>query len=276
MGLSVYKIFLLFVIPFSIYGSEIPNFENISESKGVVFFLSTPKSGTNLISISLSAITRKPIFWFAWKNQIFDPSPQFRKHASYNRLGLPFISDKPLLFRTHDAFLELMQVPSDQNKLIFITRNPKELMYRAFFLQTPSAQDPDPQFIKDFLNSYLWVFKVYDTWFPENRTLVFYEDFIVSGDDILVDLLSFMNEEPVYLTEFLNNKKAYMSKILESYAKQHTSNGGGSSSSGGPKAIYYTRNADPETLLYIDEYIENTEPLIWEKYLKKFQFSKTP
>ena len=95
----------------SIYCSEIPNFKKIWKSENVIFLLSTPKSGTNLVSASLSAITRKPIWWVKWGTNFFDPYSEYKNHISYNRLNLPLVCDIPLLYRTHYEFAELMQVP---------------------------------------------------------------------------------------------------------------------------------------------------------------------
>jgi predicted metal-dependent hydrolase len=112
---------------------------------------------------------------------------------------------------------------------------------------------------------------MYDAWFPESRTIVFYEDFIVQSDEILVKLLDFMEEEAVYLDDFVMNKEEYLSRLLQSYSEQHKNNRGGSSIQGSPKPIHYTRNADFETLKYIDEYIQRMAPELWEKYLKRYQ-----
>ena len=265
------KTIFLFLLHFSLYGSEVPDFKNINRSKNVVFFLSTPKSGTNLVSGSLSAITRKPISWLRWKMKIFNPSLEYTQDPSYNRLELPLVSDKPLMYRTHYDFEELMKVSSCWNKLIFLTRNPKELLFRRFFLESSSTENPDIQFIENFLSGYLQAFKVFDGWFSENKCLVFYEDFISCGDEILLDLLKFMDEEPNFIDDYQQHKEEYTSKLLNSYAQQHTHNAGGSSSINGPKTIHYTKDVSFEALACIDEYIKTKEPLIWEKYLKRFQ-----
>jgi len=265
--------YLLFslCIPVSLLAAEVVYFSDAWRNKNVVFLLSTPKSGTNVISGCLSAIARKPISWFYWGNQILDPSSKHRAHISYNRLGLALISDIPLLYRTHYEFTELMQVPSKLNKLIFVTRNPKELIYRKFFLQAPHSENPDRQFLEEFLNAYLEAFEVYEAWDSNTRTIVFYEDFIIHDNEILLNLLQFMDEPPVYLEDFFYNKQEYMSRLLQSYTTQHTHNLGGSSSRDGPKAIYYTKDASPEVLKSIDEFLQKKAPQIWEKYLKCFE-----
>ena len=268
--------FFLLCFHFSIYASEVANCKDVGKNENVTFFLSTTKSGSNLITGCLSAITRKPISWFTWGDSILDPASKHREHISYNRIGLPLISDMPLLYRTHYEFDELMQVPSQHNKLIFATRNPKELIYRKFLILASSSENPDPNFIIEFLDKYLKAFDVFDSWFPETRFIVFYEDFIFDDDAILLRLLQFMDETPEFLDDFLEHKKEYLSRLLESYKNQHTNNSGGASSRGGPKPIYYTLNASQDILRYIDEYIQWKAPQIWEKYLKRFQSSLEP
>jgi hypothetical protein len=267
------KTFLLFFTSFALtlWGSEIPRFDDFSKSKDVVIFLSTPKSGINVMTASLTAITRKPISWLNWGNDVLKHVSKHRKHPSYNRLGLPLVSDKPLLYRSHFDFLEIKQFPSHLNKLVFVTRNPKELLYRRFLRLSPESDNPDPQFIETFLKWYLAPFEVYERWSPENRRMVFYEDFIVNGDEILLSLLEFMREKPTFLVDYQTKKQEYMNRLLESYKQQHVNNFGGSSSIGGPKAIHYSKNANPETLMYVDEYIKKYFPIIWEKYLKRFE-----
>jgi hypothetical protein len=243
----------------------------MSQTKGVVFFLSTKRSGSNWVSGSLAAITRKPISWVHWQRRCFDPNDLCRKNLSYNRLELPLVSEIPLLYRTHRVLFELTQVPSEQNKLIFVTRNPKELLFREFFLKFPSLDRPDSTFVETFLQPYLSNFEFYDSWSTENRRLVFYEDFIEQEDEILLQLLHFMGEDPTYLDDFQMNKQEYMSRLLDTYRQQHTHNLGGASVMGKPNAIHYTKDVSPEVLKEIDEYIKSASPAIWEKYLQRFQ-----
>ena len=205
-----------------------------------------------------------------------DPSSPYRQHISYNRLALPLVSDRPLLYRTHYQWEELKKVPSEYNTLIFLTRNPKELIYRQHFLRETGAEDPEEEFIHLFLMKYLASFEVYDTWCETHRKIVFYEDFIAEDEKILLELLSFIEEPPLFLEDFLQNKQEYLSRLLQSYASQHTHNLGGSSSLEGPKPIHYTKNASPQVLNYIDVTIQGMAPAIWDKYLKRYQSSDHP
>ena len=201
--------------------SEIPNFECLEKSQGAVIFLTTPKSGVNWVTGSLTAITRKPISWLHWGRRVLNPVDSCRTHPSYNRIGLPLITDRPLLYRTHRDFDQLRQLPSNKNKLIFLTRNPKELLFRKFFLTSTASVIEDPEFIRDFFERYLQAFEVYDSWDPDNRMMFYYEDFIERDEEILLRLLAFMGEEPAYLDDFRMNKQLYAAKLLDSYKHQH-------------------------------------------------------
>jgi hypothetical protein len=258
----------------SIGASEYVNYVDSSANANFTFFLSTPKSGTNAITGCLTALTRRPISWFYWGDGISDPYSKHRDHVSYNRLGLELIDDTPLLYRTHYELDKLKQVPSELNKLIFLTRNPKELLYRSFFLKNDFSLEPDDTFIEAFLEKYLLPFAAYETWHPDNRTIVFYEDFILNETETLLKLLNFMDEPPIFLEDFLNNKQEYLARLLQSYSQQHLHNSGGSSCKDGAHAIYYTKNAALERLQYIDAFLKKHAPNAWEKYLNRFETIK--
>lgn len=266
------KNFFLFLgVQCALFASEIPNFHNLGQCRGVVFLLTTPKSGSNLISSGLSAITRRPISWLRWGDSIFSSHCDLKRHPSYNRLNIPMESNLPLLYRSHYELDELKQVPSNSNRLIFLTRNPKELIFRAYWLEHPEKGDPDFGFIETFLRKYLAPFKLYDSWDPDHRILIYYEDLIANENATLIQVLDFMGVYPIYLDDFIANKEEYKKRALESYARQHKHNNGGSSSVGEPKAIFYSQDARPEILALIDEYIAKTEPYLWERYLKRFE-----
>lgn len=264
--------FMIFLLcTFAGYASQIPNFQHLESTRGAVIFLSSKRSGTNLISGSLIAITRKPVSWLQWGNRVFETGSKLREHPSYNRLGLPLVSQEPLMYRTHDDFEKLRKIPSHANRLIFVTRNPKELIFRKFSLQNSNYDAPDLSLIDEFLNSYIEAFAIYDAWEPQNRYLVFYEDFIRDGDQILLSLLDFMGEKPLFFEDYQMHKEEYLNDLLDSYKAQHEKNRGGASSEDGPKEIYYTKTAPVEALLQIDACIEKRAPLIWERYLKRFR-----
>ncbi len=230
-----------------------------SKTENTVILLSSPQSGTNLVSCTLNAITRKPI-------------GDFRSGMIYenvmNRLQLDSICSTPFIYRTHYAD-DLKRVSSKLNKLIFVSRNLKELLFRDYLIF--SLEDLQSDEVQSFINTYLQRFKVYESWNPHNRYLVFYEDFInQENDEITLALLDFVDEEPTFFYDYIEHKEEYLNKILDSYKNQHKAKFGASSKNGA-KALYYTKHRNSKILRSVDQILQKKEPLIWEKYLKRFQ-----
>ncbi len=229
-----------------------------NKPKNLVILLSSFRSGTNLLTCTLNAITRKPIGAF--------PSQMIHERGM-NRLKLDSICPTPVIYRTHYANT-LKGVSSDLNKLIFLTRNLKELLFRNYLIT--SLQDLQSKVVKSFINTYLQRFKMYESWNPDNRYFVFYEDLITQeNEELTLGILDFMDEEPTFFYDYIEHKEEYLNTLLDSYINSRNMNG--ASSKNGPKTLYYSKNKDPRLLKYIDQMLQKKEPLIWEKYLKRFE-----
>ena len=207
------KLFLFFFSFFCLY-CDTPDFDNLKSSKNSIIFLSTPRSGTNLISASLQTIIKKPIASLEWEKNFY----KFKTHPMYNRLKIPLISEEPFIFRTHGEYKKLTQIPSEFNKLIFVTRNPKELLFRKISNQNIKSS----QFwveAEKVLNYQMELFNTYESWNEENRMLIFYEDFINQSVELIPKILSFIGENDICYQDYVENKDRYQSMILKSYSK---------------------------------------------------------
>ncbi len=234
---------------------------NPDRAQDLIIFLSSPRSGSELVSCSLNIATRKLIGMF--------PSGRIHRLAM-SHLRLPPAASIPLFYRTHKADL-VRKVPSDSNKLIFLTRNPKELFFRRQ-RSISSVEEFRKKYTQEIMADYFERFKVYDSWNPNNRYLLFYEDFInQEEEEILLELLDFMGEEPTFFYDYVENKERYLDTVLSGYKRQHRKGGSGASSKDGPKSIYYTKDKDPRLLKCLDQIFREQEPVIWEKYLKRFE-----
>ena len=69
---------------------QVPDFQNLSNSTGTVIFLSTKRSGSNLVSASLGIITRKPISWLCWQDRVFERCT--RRNPTTSGVGLGGLS----------------------------------------------------------------------------------------------------------------------------------------------------------------------------------------
>ena len=221
--------------------------------------LSQPRSGVNLVTCSMQAVLRKPI----GNLRTLSSRPVVNQ-----RLELHLVSTIPFIYRTHCP-KELSGLSLKSSKLIFLTRNLKELLFRKFFISC--VDDLEEKNVKIFIRQYLNRFLAYESWNHENRFLVYYEDYILQeNEELLLNILNFIGEEPSFFDDFLEHKEEYLWTILQSYRDQHKDRHGNSSING-PRINYWAKNTNPEILKAIDEILEDQEPLIFEKYLKRFR-----
>jgi len=263
--LNCMRLVLFLLCSLAANASQVPDFHNLDNTKNAVILMSSRHSGSNLVCGCLSAITRKPISWLEWGYKVFAADSKFKLQPSYNRLHLLLICEEPLLYRLHDDYEKIGRIPSSSNRLIFVTRNPKELLFREW------KDRSDFVFAEQFLNDYLKMFEIYDKWEAQNRYLVFYEDLIRHQNEILLELLTFMEEKPLFYEDYQMYREHYLNSLLDSYKAQHEDNFGGASVQNGPQEIYYSKSVPIQPLLEIDTYLESKNPLIWEKYLNRFR-----
>lgn len=238
--------------------------ENVNEAENTIFILTSPKSGSNLLMCSLQAIVRKPI------GQLRENNTGIYHPIANKRLQVELISSIPMFYRTH--YLEDMCcVNPDLNKIILLTRNPKELLFRNNLVS--SKRDLKSASVNHFLKNYMNRLKFYDNWPLDNRRLVFYEDLITQehNEEILLELIEFMEEDPCFLDDYLRNKEKYLNQIYSHYCNQHKKEKvTGKSAKLGPKKIYHTLGKSKKLLQAIDHKLKKMDPLIWEKYLQRF------
>lgn len=226
------------------------------------FFLTFPRSGTNLTSCYIQATTGIPI-WFL--NQVSS------RAISNNRLGIKLDYSKKPLFRTHTTE-KLQGLNTNGNKLLFVLRNYRECIHRRV-----TTYDTNESFKNLFLSNeevvqqYIENLTAYDAWDPLNRLMIFYEDLISNPVKEVAKILTFLEEPfPDFLDEgFL---AAVSKKTLESYHQQHIGTGG--SHSKGKDPDYHSKQLPIEYIHEIDAAMEATVPTLWEKYLKRYQFSE--
>ncbi|MEX0961849.1 MAG: hypothetical protein WDZ28_03220 [Simkaniaceae bacterium] len=225
------------------------------ESK--IFLLSNAKSGANLISCSLASILRRPIGY----------GPGRVAPTESNRIKIDFISNNPFWYTTHNVSI-IQNAPPCYKKLVLLIRNPKELLFRWFDISCP--EDLHEPRIESYLNNFFLKYRVFKNWDPQNRFHVYYEDAITDLNDTLSKLIDFINPStPVSWDDYISNQETYLDQIRTSYIK-HRGGISGESSISGPKIIHYTEGKDRKLLRYIDKLLEDRDPEIWNKYLKRF------
>lgn len=251
-------LFFIFIVvihpPINAQQKSNKNFLTEIKAPQLTILLTFPRSGTNLISCYIQAITRMPIRW----------SP---KSPAINRLNLKLDHYKDTLVRYHKGY-KIEKLNKNGNKLIFILRNYKEAIHRA-----SNVDDPDKfknLFVDDspVFQQYIKNIKVFHHWDKSNRLIIYYENLIVKPLPEVRRVLKFLGEEePENLTEdFL---KDVAKKALESYHQQHIGTGGAQSK--GTDLLYHSKKMPTNCLIEIDKWIEMNFPNIWKAYLQRYQ-----
>ena len=245
--------------------------------------LTQPRSGTVRALSILEAIAGKNIFWHDSAEKITlengNLHPRFRRASPLKKMNkldrsftkVEYLDKKNVIYGSHfhTCFKGWNQ---NNNKLIFLSRNPKEIFFRELLNKNvPISVESIKNFLPRIFPSYINRFKVYDLWPKKNRLLIFYDD-TIGNSNLFLQLEKLLNFVGVSFSFEKENYDQFFEKILTFYKKeQKYAYGGLSTSKSGPKKIYYTKNIDRELLKMIDNYLKVQNPEIWNKYLKRFE-----
>lgn len=261
------KIFLFLILsPVVLLSSVSPlDFNN---PKGVVnkeFFLSFPKSGTNLTLGLIQALTRKP---YLAMQGTWSPSQE-----NLNRVNLDINTEKSPIFRTHGKHIEelvfLDRLDQDKNKLIMILRNPKECIVRY-------CKYSEEKFLSSTLNNkggfslFISNLQAFDSWKNnETKLLIFYEDLIKNPRAFATTILEFLGESQHLLEDVILDYQRLSSEILASYQLQwkHEKK----LFSGGEQEIFHSKGFSKTNMKKIDSHLMKQYPTLWKKYLYRYQ-----
>ena len=101
---------------------------------------------------------------------------------------------------------------------------------------------------------------------------LYYEDIVLNLDENLLKILDFIEEDPSYIAEYLETKETNLLDIQNHYKKRHSNSC--RSSENGVNLVYYSKGKDPELLIAIDKRLREINSYIYDKYLKRFEYSE--
>lgn len=220
------------------------------------YVLSYPRSANTWIRYCAEFLTRRPtmmcrIGYYDPKNYPLAWQAGFDLDLAKQPLEKAHIYAEMAMFRAPDP---------DTEKLILLVRNPKEAItrhegcppIRASFTGEFKIEYYSP---KEYFNN----LTVYDSWNPENRLLIYYEDLLLNPRETLSRLLIFLDESFTYFENFLAEYEYHKKVALGVYSE---------SKSRGSDLLYHSRKIDPVYRMQIDQWIEELYPDLWHRYLK--------
>lgn len=220
------------------------------------YFLSYPRSGKNLTTSYLQALTDKPIRGFP---------PTLKLDETELDLNVNYFKQPIMCMHSIEHLL------NKNNKLLLIVRNYKECLLRHL-TESLTLQSVLPLFLqneKDVL-SYVSNLISYDTWNPEKRLMIYYEDLIADPITEMTKVLDFL-EEPINE----NFNESYLKEVFKesviAYDHRYETSGGSHT-----KGKNMTQHSDPLPLFVkqkIDQHMKTTFPRIWH-YISRYESVK--
>ena len=259
---KIFLILLLFIAPCYAAvknGKHLMNTYKYREiDSSHTFLLSYPRSGNTWIRFCLEYLTKRPSLTFKEKEgdvEVFSLPLGLRFD-----LGVDL--KKKCIWKVHtgDTMDLICKVTPKRDKLILVLRDHKECIIREL-RDLPTVM----RSLQNSNCSYFQNLKIYDRWNPENRLLVYYEDFVKNPEEVLKQLLQFLKEDPVLLAEFMEQYETWRERSLVFY-KTYV----GPTESEGIDLHHHANQLSLSELAAIDEFVKTHYPHLWTTYLSHY------
>lgn len=231
------------------------NFKNLRIFKNITpktFLLSYVRSGSTWLSESIKAMSPSMVP-ASFINKV-------QRHTAKYQIDLLDIPPHHYL-KLHDPLIVLSQSEnSPNNKLIVIVRNYLECMI--------SIKGDFETIYQDISNNwdhnYFKILELYDSWDPNQRILVYYEDLITDFSSEMKKIVDFLHIPPRNLEELMENYEDHRSTVLESYDRIHQLK------STGQEVFHHSKNVPLIRLVQMESIVKKKYPSLWEKYLQRY------
>ena len=227
--------------------------KDVSKAKNVSFCVIFPRSGNHWMQNCITLLTQTPISSLAKKGLI------------RNRFNDPINPRKPICFATHFPKV-IKNAPRDTNRLLIVVRNYKECLLRqaiackrTFDLATDT----------DLMDLYASIIQCYDTWHPDKRLLIYYEDLITKPAEAMHLVSQFFNGTESQYHQFMEKYEFYKKRSRNYYHR--TQNAAGGSMTGGNQVLYHSVSLTDEDKSALDQAIrQRLGDAIFDKYLSRY------
>jgi len=216
------------------------------------WLLSFPTSGNTWTRYSIEATSGIPTL-----SNIFAPGEKFLPINC--PLGFSFPSlrtdvTKRPIWKVHrpGEMLTVCQYDTQHDTLILLLRNYKEEVGR--YNNPISHKVFQPYFAN---------LALFDTWNPDKKIMILYEDLITNPKETLTRLLEFLGESTEFVDEFIENIEQHRKECLQIYQIQ-----GNNPYSRGSDILFHSKKLTPQRRKLVDKEVSASYPNLWKKYLK--------
>lgn len=234
--------------------------DTICDYKGQrTFLLSYPRSGNTWLRYCLEYLTARPTMH---RFNMKDPMNQPLGWCA----DFPVDCNKPPIEKVHTKReMQRAEYDPENDLLIVIVRNPKEAIARHLNkdITFKTFKGGRGKLSLGSPYTYFENLMVYNSWKPENRILIYYEDLITDPDDVLTALLLFLNEPLDNLYIFMQNFAEHKKNAISIYQKSEKE-----SKTKGDDLLFHSKKMSPDHRKEIDSWAEQLYPELWRTYLK--------
>ncbi len=221
------------------------------------YLLSYPRSGNTWMRYCIEFLTKRPTIWFETE---FDGITLENIPLGYSfDLGTDF--SKLPIWKVHNPDVLLCNLEDTEQMLIVLVRNYKEAIARHMGGALNVAKINTQQ-----NRWYFEALQLYEAWNPKKRLLLYYEDLITNPRKVFTELINFLHEELSLLDEFMANYDRHKKDSI-AYYSFHSS----PSVTQGNHVIAHSLKTSKAERIRIDSFVKARYPIIWEKYLKRYQ-----
>jgi hypothetical protein len=248
------------------------DFSKPKEISDRVFILTNPKSGSHVLLYSIMKVTQRPMRGRLFlEHFLYDPLC----YEPENIMEYPLDFTKPTTYWGHEYKI-LRTLNHSRNKLIFISRDYKEnlvsqlLLDRNFFPPEEYQQEIEQAILEEVYGGgsvfadILGRWITYDHWDPNLRYLVRFKDLVQNPNNFLPQVLSFIGDDSPS-QEFIQNFGDFKKELMDRYRMKQNATGSGE------KLRFFRQFISSKVLRAVDQYMQQTYPILWDKYLKEYQ-----
>lgn len=248
------------------------DFSKPKEISDRVFILTNPKSGSHLLLYSIMKVTQRPMRGRLNLHHFLDDPACFEPE---NMMQYPVDFTKLTTYWGHEYKI-LRTLNHKRNKLIFISRDYKENLVSQVLLSRQLLPPEDhieeiekALFEEVFGNGPVFSdivgrLMTFDHWDPKYRHLVRFKDLVGDPKNFLPRVLAFIGDDSP-CEEFMEHYGEFKKELMERYRQRDNSTGSGE------KHKFFRQYISKNIFRAIDAYMQQSYPLLWERYLKEYQ-----
>lgn len=229
--------------------------KQIIMTKKPALILSYPRSSNTWVRYCLEALTKRPTLG------VDVQTAKIGKPLHLNISGLKVDNNTPITIKSHDT----KRVKGKFDGLILLVRNYKEVIIRhgegrkvdIGLLNRATSNN-------EASSNYIELLQYYDA-YKGAKLLLYYEDIISNLEPELVKLMEFFGVSDANIKGFMDKLPEHRTKSLNFY---------GVGKSGGDKTVHHSNRLSPQDKKQWDNNLKTRFPIIFEKYLKRYEESE--